>query len=372
MKTKGALLFEPGTRSGWEVEEIEIDPPKEGEVLVKMAASGLCHSDDHLDAGDCQIPFKPVLGGHEGSGIVEQVGPGVTELAPGDHVVTTFVPLCGHCHWCQAGRGNLCDMSAGILSGLAPDGTHRIHSRGLNVGAMAYLGTFSPYICATTASLIKIPDEIPLVPAALVGCGVPTGWGSAVYAADTQIGDTVVIVGTGGVGMNAVQGARMAGAANVVAVDPVDYKRKRAYEFGATHDAASIEEAYDVISELTDGVMAARGVFTAGLANGELINPYVNLMSKGGVCVITSMAPMSQSQITLDLFALSMWEKQLRGTIFGNCNPRVDIPRLLSLYQKGTLLLDELVTKTYPLEDINEAYADMANGKNLRGVIVYD
>ena len=211
---QGSAPREPGTRSGWRIEEIELDPPKEREALIRLAASGLCHSDDHLDTGDMQIPFAPLLGGHEGAGIVEQVGPGVTGVSPGDHVALAFMPACGTGIPCVSGTQNLCDVGAGVLAGKAPDGTHRIHARGKGVGAMSFLGTFSPYRVAPIDAVIKIDPAIPLDLAALVGCGVPTGWGSAVYAAETRIGNTVVVAGVGGVGMNAVQGARHAARAD--------------------------------------------------------------------------------------------------------------------------------------------------------------
>jgi NDMA-dependent alcohol dehydrogenase len=372
VKTKGALLWEPGTRSGWTVEEIEIDPPKEREALIRLAASGLCHSDDHLDTGDIAIDWAPMLGGHEGAGVVEQVGPGVMNLAPGDHVVLSFLPSCGLCIPCVAGNQNLCDLGAGVLAGTAPDGTHRIHARGQGVGAMSFLGTFSPYCVAPIDAVIKIDPAIPLDKAALVGCGVPTGWGSAVYAAETRIGDTVVVVGTGGVGMNAVQGARHAGASQIVAVDPVAFKREKAKEFGATHTSPSLDEALDLVVEITNGRLADRAIFTSGVGDGKLLNATQVLVRKGGVIAYTSAAPQHQTEVTFDLFTFAMSNKRLQGTLFGSCDPRNDIPMLLDLYMRGKLMLDELITHTYALEDINQAYQDMHDGKNLRGVIVYD
>ena len=220
MKTMGALLWEPGTNSGWSVEEIDIDPPQRGEVMVQLAASGLCHSDHHLDDGVIPLPWAPVLGGHEGAGIVTEVGEEVHDLEVGDHVVLSFLPSCGKCKMCTSGHSNMCDLGSGVLGGVAPNGTHRVHARGQGVGCMSYLGTFASHVCAPVDATVKIGKDIPLDKAALLGCGVPTGWGSAVYAADMQLGDTVVVVGIGGVGINAVQGARHKGARNIVAVDP--------------------------------------------------------------------------------------------------------------------------------------------------------
>lgn len=372
MRTKGALLHEPGTGSGWSVEEIELDEPRGREALIRLAAAGLCHSDDHLDTGDIPLDWAPVLGGHEGAGVVEAVGPGVTEVEVGDHVVLSFLPSCGHCGPCVAGEQNLCDLGAGVLEGHAPDGTHRIHFDGRGVGAMSYLGTFSPYCVVPIDAVIRIDPAIPLDKAALVGCGVPTGWGSAVYAAETRIGDTVVVVGVGGVGVNAVQGARHAGATTIVAVDPVPFKREQALRFGATHTSPGLAEAEELVVELTGGRLADRAVFTVGVGDGRLLNGTQALVRKGGVIAFTSAAPVSQTEVTLDLFSFAMSNKRLQGTLFGSCDPRNDIPMLLDLYMRGSLMLDELITRTYPLEEINQGYADMHAGKNLRGLIVYD
>lgn len=372
MKTKGALLWEPGTKSGWSVEEIEIDEPREREVLVRLAATGICHSDDHVDTGDIPLDWAPLLGGHEGAGVIERLGPGVTDLEVGDHVVFSFLPACGKCIPCVAGEQNLCDLGAGVLGGVTLDGSHRIHARGQGVGAMCFLGTFSPYVVAPLDSVVKIDKAIPLDKAALVGCSVPTGWGSAVYAAETRIGDTVVVFGVGGVGMNAVQGAKFAGATQIVAVDPVPFKREKALEFGATHTAATAEEALVLVQEITNGRLADRAIFTVGVGDGKLIQGMAALVRKGGVMVCTSAAPALQTEISLDLLTLTMSGKRLQGALFGSCAPRNDIPMLLDLYMRGDLKLDELVTTTYALEDINQAVADLREGKNIRGLIVYD
>ncbi|MDR7303963.1 NDMA-dependent alcohol dehydrogenase [Haloactinomyces albus] len=372
MKTEGALLWNPGTNSGWSVEEIELDPPKEREILIKLAASGICHSDDHVDTGDIPLDWAPIIGGHEGAGVVEEVGPGVTSLEPGDHVVLSFMPSCGHCRMCVLGKANMCELGAGVLSGFAPDGTKRIHARGQGVGAFSYLGTFSPYVVVPLDAAVKIDKEIPLDKAALIGCGVPTGWGSSVYAADMQLGDTVVVIGVGGVGMNAVQGAVLKGAKNIVAVDPVAFKREKAVEFGATHTASDFAEATSIVEELTNGQMAERVIFTVGVAHGELLNPAQVLTRRGGVLVLTSAAPVLQSSVDFDLFSFAMSGKRLQGSLYGTTNAQVDIPYIADLYHRGHMKLDELVTKTYDLHDINQAFQDMREGKNIRGVIMYD
>ncbi|WP_235833754.1 NDMA-dependent alcohol dehydrogenase [Aeromicrobium chenweiae] len=370
--TKGALLWEPGTNSGWTISDIEIDPPKRAEVLIKLTASGLCHSDAHLDTGDIPLPYKPVLGGHEGAGVIQEVGPEVHDLKVGDHVVTTFLPSCGVCRWCSSGMGNLCDVGAGVLSGFAPDGTNRIHSGGQPVGAMSFLGTFSPYVVAPVSGVIKIDKDIPLEKAALVGCGVPTGWGSAVNSAETGVGDTVVVVGTGGVGINAVQGARHAGARTIVAIDPVAFKRDMAEQLGATHAVEDFDKGIALVRDLTNGVMADRVILTTGVAYGDLIAPCLELTRKAGTLVVTAAAPAMQTQVNMNLLDLTMSGKRIQGALYGSCNARVEVPKLLDLYRSGALKLDELVTRTYTLEEINQGYTDMSEGRNLRGVIVYE
>lgn len=369
-KSKAAILWE---RHGpWSVEEVEIDDPVPGEVLVKLAASGLCHSDEHLVTGDIPIPL-PVIGGHEGAGVVEAVGDGVKGVEVGDHVVLSFIPACGRCRWCSTGHQNLCDLGAHLLGGVAiADGTHRIRARGQGIGTMSLLGTFSPYVVAHESSVIKIDPDLPLDKAALLGCGVCTGWGSAVYSGEVEPGDVVVVVGIGGIGANAIQGARLAGAKRIIAVDPFEFKREQAQVFGATDVAASMQEAVPIVSQITWGVMADKVILTPSVATGDLIAPAMALVRKAGRLVVTAVAPITQNEISVNLFDLAMLQKEMRGTIFGAANPRADIPKLLGLYREGKLLLDELVTRTYPLEEINQGYQDMRDGKNIRGVIVYD
>lgn len=372
MKTEGALLWEPGTGSGWSVEEIEVDAPHRREVTVKLAASGICHSDDHLDTGDIPLDWAPVLGGHEGAGVVTEVGPEVTELDVGDHVVMSFLPSCGKCRMCVSGRSNMCDLGAGVLAGRAPDGTHRVHARGQGVGAMSYLGTFAPVATVPVDAVVRIDPSIPLLPASLIGCGVPTGWGSSVYAAEMQLGDTVVILGIGGVGINAVQGAVHRGAKNIVAVDPVAFKRDKAKEFGATHPVGSFDEAVQLVAQLTNGQGADRVIITVGVAHGEIVEQANQLTRRGGVIVLTSAAPVLQRDVEFDLFSFAMSGKRLQGSLYGTTQSKNDIPLIADMYRNGQFKLDELITKTYRLDEINQAFADMREGRNVRGVIVYD
>src|ERR1700743_2849454 len=234
VKTKGALIWE--FNQPWSIEDIEIGDPVKDEVKIQMEAAGMCHSDHHLVTGGIPMAGFPVLGGHEGAGIVTEVGPGGEGLAPGDLGVLSFIPSCGTCPTCQAGMRNLCDLGAGLLGGAAvSDGTFRIQSRGQNVFPMALLAPFSPHMVVHKTSVVKIDPSVPFEVAALVGCGVTTGYGSAVRTADIRPGNDVAIVGVGGVGMSALQGAVAAGARQVFAIDPSEWKRDQALKFGATH-----------------------------------------------------------------------------------------------------------------------------------------
>jgi NDMA-dependent alcohol dehydrogenase len=371
VKSKGALLW--GVGKEWSIEEIEVGDPKEGEVTVELAASGLCHSDEHLVTGATPVAFYPVLGGHEGAGVVTKVGPGVTGLKEGDHVVTAFIPACGKCLPCSKGLQNLCDLGANLLTGQSiSDRTFRYRtSGGQDIVPMCLLGTFSPYITVHQASVVKIEPDIPLDIAALVGCGVTTGWGSATKVADVRPGENVVVMGAGGVGMNAVQGAAAAGAKRVMVIEPVAKKREWAMDLGATHVFESAEEATGKVNELTWGRMADKTIITVGDIQGEDIQTALSLTGKGGRAVVTGMGNAANTDVKLSLFELTLLQKDLQGAIFGGLSPRSAIPELLSLYQEGQLKLDDLVTTRYSLEDINEGYQDMRDGKNIRGMVVY-
>jgi alcohol dehydrogenase (nicotinoprotein) len=370
MKTKAAIMRAAG--KDWEIAELELDPPKAGEVLLKFAASGLCHSDEHIRTGDL-TPRFPIVGGHEGAGVVEEVGPGVTGLAAGDHVICSFLPVCGHCRWCSTGHSNLCDMGATILDGQLPDGTYRFHTEdGEDVGGFCMLGTFSERAVVSELSCVKIDNDVPLDKVALIGCGVPTGWGSAVHAAAVEPGDTIVIYGIGGIGINSVQGAALAGARNVVAVDPVALKREAAQQLGATHAYATAGEAALSIHGLTKGVMADKAIVTAGVVTTDIITDAFNTIRKGGTVVITGLGDLATNNIQLNSSMLTLMEKKIHGSLFGSGDPFHDIPMMVDLYRSGDLKLDELITTTYTLDQINQGYQDMLDGKNIRGLIVYD
>ncbi|GAA3050008.1 NDMA-dependent alcohol dehydrogenase [Pseudonocardia yunnanensis] len=369
MKTKAAVLR--GLNRPFEIEELNLDPPKAGEVLIKYVAAGLCHSDEHLRNGDL-VPRFPIVGGHEGSGIIEEVGEGVTRLKPGDHVICTFLPVCGTCRFCVAGMTNLCDTGAGAVNGTMLDGTFRLHSdSGEDLGGFCMLGTFSERGVISQSSCVKVADDVPLDKAALIGCGVPTGFGSAVHAAETQPGDTIAIYGVGGIGINAVQGAALAGATNVVAIDPLANKREMAERLGATHSCATAERAQALIQELTRGVGADKAIVTVGVVDTEVTTNAFHAIRKGGTVVVTGLADPTKNTIEIPGALLTLFEKRIQGSLFGSGDPFTDIPRLVDMYQAGQLKLDELITNTYRIDDVNKGYEDLINGVNVRGVILF-
>jgi S-(hydroxymethyl)glutathione dehydrogenase/alcohol dehydrogenase len=368
MKTKGALIWE--FNQPWSIEEIEIGDPVKDEVKIQMETAGMCHSDHHLVTGGLPMAGFPVLGGHEGAGIVTEVGPGVEDIAPGDHVVLSFIPSCGKCPSCQSGLRNLCDLGAGLLGGVAvSDGTFRVTSKGQGVYPMSLLGTFTPYMVVHKSSVVKIDPSIPFEVACLVGCGVTTGYGSAVRTADIRPGDDVAIIGVGGVGMSALQGAVNAGARYVFAIDPVEWKRDQALKFGATHVYPDINAAAAGIAEATYGLMAKKVVVTVGEVKGTQIDSFMGITAKGGTCVLTAIGSLFDTEVTLNLAMLTLMQKNLQGTIFGGGNPQYDIPHLLSIYKAGKLNLDDMVTRQYKLEQVNDGYKDMLEGRNIRGII---
>jgi S-(hydroxymethyl)glutathione dehydrogenase/alcohol dehydrogenase len=374
MRTRAAVLRE--FKQPWSVEEIELDPPGHGEVLVKLAASGLCHSDEHAYDGHISglVPGPPMIGGHEGSGVVQEVGTGVDWLAPGDHVIFGFIPACGRCPSCAAGHSNLCDAATTFTTGMQlGDGTARHHTLdGQDLGLMCLLGTFAEHTVVNEASCIKIDDDWPLDKACLLGCGVVTGWGSAVYSADVQPGDYVAVVGCGGIGSNAVQGARMAGARAIAVIDPVEFKREKAQEFGATHTFATIEEAQAALGEVTWDRGYDAVIMTMGTGDGESLGQAFQLGGKRSRIVVTNLHSTAEGTIQIPAIMLTMFEKQVIGSLFGSANIRKDIPRLFELYLQGQLNLDGLVTQTYTLDEINDGYEAMRSGENIRGVILFD
>ncbi|MGW4587438.1 NDMA-dependent alcohol dehydrogenase [Amycolatopsis thermoflava] len=355
----------------WEITELQLDEPKAHEVRVKFHAAGLCHSDDHITKGDAPVRL-PIVGGHEGAGVVESVGPHVTRVKPGDRIVCSYIPACGKCRPCSTGHQNMCDEGKNASTGMFADGTFRFHADGEDFGGFCTLGTFSQYAVVSEWACLRLPDDIPFEIGALVGCGVPTGWGSAVHAAGVRAGETVVIYGAGGVGSNAVQGARYAGAKNVVVVDPVEFKRDMAKVFGATHTFATAKEAHDFVVETTWGQLADHAICTPGVLTEEIVNAAVQVTGKGGKVTVTAVGRIDERAVHFPAGMLIGYQRQLRGALFGDSNPLYDVPRLLGLYRSGDLKLDELITRRYTLDQVNDGYQDMLDGKNIRGVIVHE
>jgi len=369
MKTKAAVVHEVGKPI--DIVELDLDGPKDGEVLIRYTHAGLCHSDVHIQSGD--LPGRlPMVVGHEGAGIIEEVGPGVTRVKAGDHVVCSFIPNCGVCHWCATGQQSICDMGATILEGYLPGERFPFTGPKGNYGGMCMLGTFSQYGTIHQNSVVKVDDDLPLDKAVLVGCGVPTGWGSAVNTANVRPGDTVVVFGIGGIGINAVQGARYAGAKNLIAVDPLENKREKAMELGATHAVATAEEAQQLAVDLTRGVGANSAIVTVGVVEQQVVTEAFNAIGKGGVVVLTGLNKLDINNVQLPGSVMTLFRKTVKGSLFGDCNPTTDIPKILGLYQSGDIKLDEIITKTYTLDQVNEGYEDLLNGKNVRGVIIHE
>ena len=367
--THAAIARRPHT--GWELVDLRLDEPKAHEVRVRFAAAGLCHSDDHITQGDAPVRF-PIVGGHEGAGIVEAVGPDVRRVAVGDRIVCSYIPACGACRPCSTGHQNMCVKGCNASTGMFLDGTFRFHLGDEDLGGFCTVGSFSQQAVVSEWACIPLPDDIPFEIGALIGCGVPTGWGSAVYAAGVRAGDTVVVYGAGGVGSNAVQGARYAGAKNVVVVDPVAFKREMATVFGATHTFADAREAHDFVVETTWGQLADHAICTPGVLTTEVVDAAVQVVGKGGKVTITAVGKLGDASVRVHAGHMIIYQRQVRGALFGGCNPLYDVPKLLGLYRGGDLKLDELISRTYRLDEVNDGYRDMAEGKNIRGVIVHE
>jgi S-(hydroxymethyl)glutathione dehydrogenase/alcohol dehydrogenase len=369
--TRGAVLREVPGR--FEVVELEVDDPRPGEIRVRMVASGLCHSDDHHATGDQKVGILPFAGGHEGSGIVDAVGPGTAGFTEGDHVVFSFLPVCGKCRWCRRGMQNLCDLGASLATNARWEDptSFRLALDGAPVGQMCGISTFCEYTTVSTASAVKVDPTIPLEVACLVGCGVGTGWGAAVNSAAVEPGQVVIVMGVGGIGINAVQGAAYAGASAVIAVDPVEFKRESALGLGATHAVADIREATDLARSMTDGQGADAAIVTVGVTLGRHVGQGVKAVRKGGTCVVVGLGDVRSHEGDIPLMELVLYQKRLQGSLFGASAPTTAIPAQLELYRQGLLKLDELVTTRYSLDEVAQGFDDMHAGRNLRGVIVF-
>ncbi|MBK6866051.1 MAG: Zn-dependent alcohol dehydrogenase [Ideonella sp.] len=351
------------------VEDIVVEGPRRNEVTIKLAACGVCHSD--LSATNGTIPFPPPLVlGHEGAGTVIEVGEGVTEFAVGDAAISSFVSMCGKCRYCATGRPQLCDQAAKALTTL-PDGSVRTRdAAGQPLNVFSGCGVMAEYATLHVDNLVKAPHDVALDRCALVGCGVMTGFGAACNTANVWPGAVAVVFGAGGVGLNAIQGCAVSGAAIVVAVDTSDAKLEMARLFGATHvvNAATEENVVRRLRQLTDG--GADFAFEC-VGLGAVLAQAYGCLRKGGTAVMVGVAG-PKDQTTIRTSTLTFEEKTLTGSYFGSARPREDFPRLLSLYKAGRLKLDELITRRYRIDEAAEAFADLASGRNARGVIMFD
>jgi S-(hydroxymethyl)glutathione dehydrogenase/alcohol dehydrogenase len=367
--TTAAVFTEPG--KPLEVrDDIEVAPPGPGEVRIKTGASGVCHSDLSVLNGTIPLP-PPIVLGHEGAGTVIEVGEGVTSVAPGDHVVLSFVPACGQCYFCRRDQGFLCEKSASSSSGGLLDGTTRLTSRGEPLRQMAMLGTFGDELIAPEISMVKISPDVPLKVAALIGCGVLTGVGAALNTASIREGDTVAIIGCGGVGLNVIQGAKIAGAANIVAIDTFDHKLELARKFGATHTVKAGEESPEaIIASAADGRLADVAFEVIGLE--ATMNQAINSVRNGGEVVLVGVPRLDVMLNLPAAFTFLYLNKSIKGCWYGSANVRSDVPKLLGLYADGKLMLDELISAEIGVGDVNDAFAAMEAGEVARSVIVYD
>lgn len=369
MKTTAAVLEGPG--KAWEIQQLDLLAPGPGEVLIANRFAGLCHSDAHLKHLGAMGTY-PLVGGHEGAGVVEAVGAGVDRVEVGDHVVYSFIPSCGMCRYCATGRSYLCDSGANAGTGLMADGTHRFERDGQGVGGFCALGTFSERMVVSQRSLVKIPKNVPLDVAALLSCGVPTGWGAAVNGAEVAPGDIVVVFGAGGIGINAVQGARHAGASHIIVVDPVLAKREFASELGATRTTGDPAEAASWAQELSAGTGADAVIVSTGVLDAATTGQAIACTGKGGRVAVVGLSddPMDIA-IALPAGAVTYNVLRIQGVLFGQCNPQSDIPLFLRLWAEGRLELERLISRRYRLEEINEGYADQEAGRLIRGLIEF-
>jgi len=375
MKIRAAVLSQMGTPGPYAktrpltIEELDLAPPGYGEVLVKIAAAGLCHSDLSVINGDRPRPLPMVLG-HEAAGVVEQLGDGVTDLVPGDHVILVFVPSCGHCSPCAEGRPALCEPgfaanSAGTLLG----GARRLSRNGVPINHLLGCAAFAEYATVSRRSLVKIDKALPMAEAALFGCAVMTGVGAVVNTAQVRAGASTAVIGLGGVGLASVLGAKAAGARQIVAVDLSDEKLELAKSLGATHTFnAGAPDTVEKIREATSG--GVEYAFELAGSARALESAY-KITRRGGTTVTAGLPPPTAT-MPLSPLNLVAEERTLKGSYIGTCVPSRDIPRYVALYQQGKLAVDRLMTGTLKLDQINEGFDLLHEGKAVRQVILFD
>ena len=367
MKTRAAVLYE--YQKNLVIEELELAAPREGEVLVQNRAAGLCHTDLSVLNGFIRMPPLPCIPGHEGAGIVQEIGPGVTKVKPGDHVLLMWVPICGQCYYCVRGQPFLCAEKDKTRSGTMLDGTYRLRKGNQNIHSMLGIGCFSEYNVVSERSVLPIDPSIPFDMAAIAGCGVITGVGAVINRAKVKPGSTVVVMGVGGVGLNVIQGAVLANATKILAVDILDNKLELAKVFGATHLInATKEDPLKRVMDITNGIGADYAFEAIGKAETTLTA--YKMIRRGGTIVVVGL-PGLETQLILPLYEIPLMEKSILGCNYGSGDARVDLITLLELYKSGRIHLDQLVTNRYRLDEINTGFKDLEAGKNARGVIIF-
>ena len=365
MQIRAAVLHAPNTP--FEIETLTLEAPRAGEVLVRLAACGVCHSDWHVATGDTRHPL-PCVCGHEGAGVVEAVGYDVLGIAPGDHVILSWAPDCGHCYYCEHGQPNLCEtFTEPLWAGTMLDGTPRLR-RADGSPVFHYCGTaaFAEYTVVPAQSCVVVRPDAPLEVAALVGCAVATGVGAVLYTAGVRPGQNVAVYGCGGVGLSTVQGAVLSGAGTIIAVDTSGERLALARELGATHTVQAGETALETIRAITGG-RGADHVFEA-VGQPRVQEKALDAVRPGGVLTLVGLSPMG-SGTNLPGAVIVRQEKTIKGSYYGSVHARRDFPLFLDLYMAGRLSLDKLVTHHYALGQINEAFAAMLGGSGARGVI---
>lgn len=365
-RTSKAVVYREGESVA--VEEIQVRAPHRDEVTIQLGACGVCHSDLSATNGTIPVP-PPLVLGHEGAGVIVEVGEGVTDLSVGDHVVTMFVSMCGKCRYCVTGRPAICDQAGRAVSTL-PDGSVPTQDKdGQPLNVFTGCGVMSEFATLHVDSVVRIDASIPLDRAALIGCGVMTGVGAVINTAQVEPGSTTVVFGAGGVGLNAIQACALAGATMIVAVDTLDEKLETARTFGATHtiNAGDDPKLVRTLRKLTGG--GADYAFEC-VGSGAVVAQAYGAIRKGGTAVVVGVAP-PDDRTSISTASMTFSEKALKGSYFGSARPVEDFPRLLGLYKAGRLKLDELITKTYTIDEAPQAFVDLVEGRNARGVIVF-
>jgi len=373
MRMKAAVLYEP--MKPLVIEEVELDPPKANEVLVKMVASGVCHTDVHIYTGDSEA-VPPVVPGHEGAGVVEEIGPGVTGIKVGDHVILSSVPACGRCHWCHVGHPNMCDLGAKILTGKMLDDTVRLHraSDGLDLHVFLLLSTFAQYSVVPDSTVLTVPSHLPMEKICLLGCGFTTGFGAATNALEIRPGETVTVVGCGGLGLSAIQGARLSGAGKIIAVDLHEEKLDIARNLGATHgiqNRRDTDAVVEEIKEITHGLGTDYSMeFVGADQTDETADIAFRAIRKGGTMLMVGVGVPTKKTFPITPAEMVRSQKTVQGVLIGDTRFRTDIPRYIELFEQGAIDLDSLITREIALEDITDAFEQVLAGNKVARQVI--